>query len=522
MRVSSFLVAGFTTLVYHCSAVLADLSYTCENVTLYRGVAETAPFYIVNSTTIAANRTAQLPEYCYLQAVIGGRINAWAKLPAAPDYNGRFVQWGCGGACGINPFDGEQDNRTTALVEGYALTTTDMGNSGDGSFFPFFNDLQCKIDWGYEATHLTAVFSRLLVEAYYGSAPRYAYFIGSSTGGRQGLVEAQRFPGDFDGIVSVAPAYNETGITTYQMSWNTAACIYNTANTSDPVLTTEALSLISEAILDACDGEDGMVDGIIANPRGCSFNLTALACSSGPPNSSQCLSPAAVAAARSMFVGPRNSEGIYLTLEGLLPGSEAAWTGSLCPTGGQTAGFYTFATQYLSYYVFNPDVVGGLEAYDFNMDTPLRETAYTESFEYGGISDLSRFKQLGGRLIMAQGLRDPAVPPWFATDYYQRVVTAMGGYERTVDFFRYYEMPGVNHVSGGPGADSWDQIGLISAWVERDEAPETITAYHLDDGAVNFTRPLYPWPFLPYYNGNTSEFYAFNASGSTLRGYTIY
>ncbi|KAI1611715.1 feruloyl esterase [Exophiala viscosa] len=477
----------------------------------------------IQATIASHPLTPNNAEYCYIQAVIGGRINAWAKLPATSDYNGRFVQWGCGGACGINPFDSDQDNQTTALVEGYALTTTDMGNSGDGSFFPFFNNLQCKIDWGYQATHATAVFSKLLVKAYYGSAPSYAYFIGSSTGGRQGLVEAQRFPGDSDGIVSVAPAYNETGITTYQMSWNTAACISNDTDTTDPILTADQLTFITDAVLDACDGEDGLVDGILSNPRACSFNLTALACSSGLiSNSSQCLSAAAVAAARSIYVGPQNSNGTYLTLEGLLPGSEGAWSGPLCPTEEETAGFYTFATQYFSYYVFNPDAVGGIEAYDFSMDTPISETAYTENFEHGGISDLFKFKELGGRLIMSQGLRDYAVPPWFARDYYQRVITTMGGYESTVDFFKYYEMPGVNHVSGGPGADTWDEIGLIAAWVERGEAPGTIMASHLDDGVVNFTRPLYPYPSLPYYNSNTSEFYAFNASASGLRGYDIY
>ena len=442
MWVRSSLAAGLTALLHCCSLVLADSSYTCENVTLYEGVAETETFYVVNATNIPANETAQLPQYCYIQAVIGGRINAWAKLPATSDYNGRFVQWGCGGACGINPFDSDQDNHTTALVEGYALTTTDMGNSGDGSFFPFYNNLQCKIDWGYQATHVTAVFSKLLIKAYYGSAPSYAYFIGSSTGGRQGLVEAQRFPGDFSGIVSVAPAYNETGITTYQMSWNTAACISNATDTVDPILTADQLTFITDAVLDTCDGADGLVDGIISNPRACSFNLTALACSSGS-NSSQCLSAAAVAAARNIYVGPQNSNGTYLTLEGLLPGSEGAWSGPLCPTEGETASFYTFATQYLSYYVFDPDAVGGIEAYDFSMDTPIQETAYTENFEYGGISDLFKFKELGGRLIMAQGLRDYAVPPWFARDYYQRVITTMGGYESTVDFFRYYEMPGM-------------------------------------------------------------------------------
>jgi hypothetical protein len=198
----------------------------------------------------------------------------------------------------------------------------------------------------------------------------------------------------------------------------------------------------------ACDAADGLVDGIITSPRSCKFDLSTLACgniTNTAANSTYCLSPNALSAATKMYGPPLNSKGAKLTPEGLLPGSEIHWPGSYIaspPKAGAQGGFYAFAVEYLSYYAFHPDPAEPIQPKDFSMDTPISKSTYIENLEYGGAADLGYFKQLGGKLIVTQGLQDQAVAPWFASNYYKRVLAAMGGRENTDEFMRYYEMPG--------------------------------------------------------------------------------
>ncbi|RDW91434.1 carboxylic ester hydrolase-17 [Coleophoma crateriformis] len=500
---------------------VAQAAFSCSNITLFGGVTETDTFYVTSSSLVAADAATAVPEHCNITARIGGRITVWAHLPT--EWNGRFSQYGCGGGCGYNPFEDGTDT-AAPLKAGYAISTTDMGNP-ERNYIAFYNNIQGKLDWGYLATHLTAMFSKQLIKAYYGSAPTYSYHIGGSTGGRQGLVEAQRYPDEFDGIVAIAPAYNETGVTTYQITWMSQVAVANDSALT-PLITANDTALIYAATLDACDELDGLKDGIIVSPRLCNFSVSTLACSNGSSpliNATACLSPTAVSVAEKIYSGPVNSAGIHLTLEGLLPGSEANWDGAYIaspPGYGAQGSFYAFAVQYLSYYAFFPDPPQPIQPVDFSMDTPLSATAYIENFEYGGNADLQKFQQLGGKLVMLQGLLDEAVAPWFAQDYFERVVTAMGGRQEVDPFFRYFEMPGVNHVSGGPGADTFDELALIAAWVENGTAPEVIIASHVVNDVVEFTRPLYPWPLQAYYNstagGNVSEassFYAADTAG---------
>jgi hypothetical protein len=219
------------------------------------------------------------------------------------------------------------------------------------------------------------------------------------------------------------------------------------------LITANDTALIRVALLDACDGDDGLVDGIITSPRSCKFDVSTLACSnitSSLANSSYCLSDDALTAAKKMYSPPVNSKGVNLTLEGLLLGSEVNWPGSYIasPPGiGAQGGFYSFAVDFLSNYAFNPDPAQEIQPKDFSMDTPITKSSYVENFEYGGVADISHFKQLGGKLILAQGLQDQAVAPWFASNYYKRVLTALGGRKAVDEFMRYYELPGKFHLT---------------------------------------------------------------------------
>lgn len=365
-----------------------------------------------------------------------------------------------------------------------------------------------RIDWGYLSTHLTAVMGKQLLSAYYGREAEFSYHLGSSTGGRQSLVEAQRYPEDFNGVFAIAPAYNETGVTTYSISWTARAALLDETSFT-PAITNSEADLIHATALKACDGMDGLEDGIVSLPRLCHFDLDPLICgttSTVSLTNTTCISPTALEAAKKIYSGPVSSLTSFKQApEGLLPGSEIAWQGTYIPSlHNSPSAWYTFSTSFLSNFAFWPDPVETLTPFSVNLSDPglLRSTSKTESLEYGGIADMTKFRQLGGKIIMTQGLNDVAVAPGFARDLFERVGVAMTEEGRD-EFVRYFEMPGVNHVSGGPGADTYDALGLIVDWVEKGKAPETIIATHLDDdGHVEFARPLFRYSMVAGYKGS--------------------
>ncbi|KAH9219359.1 feruloyl esterase [Leptodontidium sp. 2 PMI_412] len=476
------------------------LALACTNLTSLTGTADVDTWAITSSQTSFLNNIT----YCNISGTISSRIRVWLKLPTAQSWNGRYVQIGCGGACGNNPFSNTYFDINGTLSSGYALATTDMGvpSSGD-NFGPMHDDLQMRIDWGYLATHLTSVMGKQVVEAVYGREAAYAYHLGSSTGGRQSLVEAQRYPEDFNGVFAIAPAYNETGVTTFSIAWTARAMLEDEIDFTPAVTGAEA-DLIHARVLEECDRLDGLVDGIVSLPRLCHPDLESLVC--GSPNrtiNGTCISAKAFEAVKKVYSGSVSLTGQKQVPEGLLPGSEASWKGTYIPsTTGQPSAWYTFAKSFLSYYAFWPDPVVPVTPFSVNLTDPelIRQTSKTESLEYGGVADMEKFHLLGGKVIMTQGLQDVAVAPGFAKDLWERVGVAMGS-ERE-NFFRYFEMPGVNHVSGGPGADQYDALGVLVDWVENGIAPEVIVASHLgDDGNAEFTRPLYQYPMIAVYDG---------------------
>lgn len=384
------------------------------------------------------------------------------------------------------------------------------------NFDPMHNNFQMRMDWGYLSTHLTAVIGKQLLQAYYGRDVEYAYHLGSSTGGRQSLVEAQRFPEDFGGVFAVAPAYNETGVTTYSISWTARAALLDETSFITAI-TNEEAEVIHASVLKACDVLDGLEDGIVSLPRLCHPDLEILVCAtnSAMAANATCISPTALEAAKKIYSGPISSlTGAKQVPEGLLPGSEIAWQGTYIPSiSGSPSAWYTFSASFLSSYAFWPDPVVPLTPFSVNLSDPslLLETSKMESLEYGGVADMTKFAQLGGKIIMTQGLNDVAVAPGFARNLFERVGAAISSEVRD-GFMRFFEMPGVNHVSGGPGADTYDALSLLVDWVEKGRAPETIEAAHLDDdGNVEFTRPLFRYPMVAGYNGsgNVSDWRSF-------------
>lgn len=481
------------------------LAYGCgTNITSLTGKADLESWIITSANSTSLGNIS----YCDISATIGGRIGVWMKLPQT--WNGRYVQIGCGGACGYNPLESDSTyagfRLNGTLEAGYALGSTDMGvpNSTD-NYGPMAGNLQMRIDWAYLATHLAAVMGRQLIGAAYGSEPVYSYHLGGSTGGRQGLVEAQRYPEDFDGVFAIAPAYNETGVTVYSIASTARATLLDETNFTAAITDAES-DLIHSAVLEACDGLDGLEDGIISLPRLCHFDPASLVCPSDgtAAGNTSCISSTALEAARKVYSGPISSlTGARQVPEGLLPGSEQSWQGTYIPsTAGEPSVWYAFAKSLLSHYAFWPDPATPLTPFSVDYGGPalLRQTSKVESLAYGGAADMSKFKLLGGKMVVTQGLQDVAVAPGFARDFWERAGLAMGGGRE--EFMRFYEMPGVEHVSGGPGADMYDALGIIVGWVEEGVAPDVVVASHLDDGGeVEFTRPLYQYPLVAGYDG---------------------
>jgi hypothetical protein len=462
-------------------------------------------------TQVTATRfvpvAAGVAAHCEVAGYVASNVGFELVLPVA-GWNGKFLQIGCGGFCGsITP--GACDN---VLSHGYACLVTDLGHKStalDGKWA--YNNVQTKIDFAYRATHVVTLAGKAITQSFFGRAPAHAYFLGCSTGGRQGLVEAQRFPWDYDGIVSGAPVISETG--------DAMAVLWNVVSTlgpgGKPLLTPDDLRLVHAAAVASCDRDDGVADGLIGDPRTCRFDPAALVCTGG--RTSDCLTPAQAAAVKKIYGGPVNSRGERLYTGGALPGSELNWIDSyLAPDGGVST-YGRFMTDFFAYMGFVPDPGPGWKPADFDWDRDYRRLGMMESLYSGSNPDLRKFKAAGGKLIIYQGWADQSVLPLNIIDYYDTAERTMGGRTPTREFMRLYMVPGMNHCTGGEGAHSIDYLAHLEAWVEAGKAPDVLRAVHpkaaatggswwgvpLPGGAdVEFSRPVYPYPLQARYKGH--------------------
>jgi feruloyl esterase len=440
---------------------------------------------------------ADLPALCRVAATLTPspdsdiRIEVW--MPTS-NWNGKFQAVGNGGWLGaiIHPALGE------ALRHGYATAGTDTGHTSgvmDASWA--MGHPEKVTDFAYRAVHLMTVRAKQIIEAFYGAAPRLSYWNGCSSGGKQGLKEAQRFPGDFDGIVAGAPAYDWTHLT--------AATVWaGLVTLGDPAdyIPKEKYGLLHQAAVDACDGLDGVEDALIDDPRECRFDPEVLRCPAA--ETPTCLTAAQVRSARRLYGPARFSTGKAF-FPGLEPGSELGW------------GFLTEgpepnpigSTHYK--YIVHADADWDPRTMDFDKDVPL-----ADRLDRGTIAatdpDLSAFRARGGKLIMYHGWADALIVPRSSIHYYEEVASTMGGFEKTREFFRLFMAPGMGHCGGGEGPDRFDAVGALEAWVEQGTAPDAMIASHETDGKVDRTRPLCPYPQHANWTGSGSTDDAANFS----------
>lgn len=475
-----------------------------------------APTHITEAKWIAEHATA--PAYCRVRGYVEPHVGFEILLPGLR-WNGKFIEMGCGGACGIIDEQACHD----PLRRRYACITSDAGHRGDSGDWKWAKDnLPAKRDYGYRGAHVTALVGKALTQLYYGEPPRKSYFDGCSTGGRQAMVEAERFPWDFNGIIAGAPPLNFTANSLAQL-WASLAA---TNAAGKAILTPASVQLVHQAVLAQCDLDDGVRDGIVGNPAACNFDPGRLLCKAG--RSKGCLSSAQVAAARKIYAGPFAGTS-SLSQGGYMPGSELQWVGADLSADGGRGFLYSYDEGKFRYVAFLPDPGPGWQPTDLDFHADYRRLGMMESLYSASNPDLSQFKRNGGKLLMYEGWNDPFEPPVATTQYYDAVVRFMGGRAATQDFYRLFMVPGMGHCAGGEGAWSIDYLSSLERWVEQGRAPNELVGWHLrlppdpatpqyfppHPGEATFSRPVYPYPLRAMYEGagDTTSAASFRAAG---------
>jgi len=432
---------------------------------------------------------------CSVEGVLAPAIGFQVVLPTAT-WQQRYLQTGCGGLCGRISLNVSAADGCLPLTEGqFVIASSDMGHRGPGGVFG--EDPQKRIDFAHRGMHLTAVAAKALINEYYGQAPTYSYFVGCSDGGREGLMEAQRYPDDFDGIVAGAPAMHFSVQNSFYHAWQARS---NSDANGEAILRAERLPLLNTAVIAACDDLDGISDGLITDPRACNFDPASIRCDDDAVPAG-CLTSAEVDAATNLYRGPHDQDtGVPLTLGGPQPGSELSWPGVFVPRPGEERIFSTvIANDALGNLIYetNPAAPYSIEQLSFDL------AAFDEIRPLNGLysssnPDLRAFDAAGGKLILWHGWSDPHISPINTIAYFETVEMLLGA-ETTSRLARLYLLPGVYHCSGGTGPSRIDLLSAVMAWVENDVAPGAIESR---DENGRRSLPVYPYPFVASHTGD--------------------
>jgi len=465
---------------------------------------------IVQIAAAAMPAASGAPAHCRVTGLLAPEIAFEVSLPSK--WNGRFYMIGNGGHAGEALDDpARAAQRIAALQLGFAFAQTNTGHDArkePGGTFVLSNP-QKAIDYAWRAVHLTATTAKDITKDYYGKAISRAYWNSCSNGGRQGLIEAERFPDDFDGIVANAPWVDQTGFTIGSL-WNQKAL-------SAAPVTAAKLALVAGKVMAKCDAIDGLKDGLIDDPRKCDFDprRDVPACTAGA-DSADCLTGAQAETVAKIYSGPMSNGKPYFP--GYMPGSEAVTSGGFGAAAGSApvSGWmnvivsaqpddkpadFNLGENTMRYLVFNPPKPDyDYKTFDFDRDTHLLDN--WSKLADAKNPDLSKFHKRGGKLLMTYGWADPILEPMAGVNYYEQAVAKNG--PATSDFFRLFMVPGMAHCGGGVGPDRHDPVTAMINWVEKDKAPASMVASRVVGGQVVRTRPLCAYPQVARYAGQGS------------------
>jgi feruloyl esterase len=465
---------------------------------------------VTSGTLVTPNSLTltNLPAFCRVQGLskptTDSSIFFEVWLPSAT-WNGKFLSSGEGGYAGVPNYtrrglDGGLDE---LLRRGYATASTDTGHSASDPWWAVGHP-ERALDYLYRAKHLVTVAAKGVIRAYYGRPPARSYFNSCSNGGRQALIEIQRFPDDYDGYVVGAP-WNFQSHSNAGFVWNAQAL------TAAPI-PPEKLPAINAAVLDACDGNDGLVDGVISDPARCAFDPGVLLCQGAETHS--CLTPPQLDTLNKIYAGPRNPRTGEKIFPGFIRGGEDGWAGLVTnlTASGLASGYFANLTF--------EDRAWDYRTFDFD-----RDMAYAD-MKVGVMgnaidTDLSAAKSRGVKIIQYHGWNDQTLQPEYSPEYYEAVASAMGGMAKTRSWYRLFMVPAMRHCYFGPGATSFGAVGqqippardevhdiqtALERWVEFGEPPnKMIATKYTDDAAttrtIELTRPLCAYPTVPHYKG---------------------
>ena len=468
---------------------LAKLALPHSTVTLAQSVAAGQLTLPVGAVPVFPGATApdfsKLPALCRVAATLRPtsdsdiKIEVWLPQSGpASGWNGKLEAVGNGAWAGNIVYR----DLASAVSGGYAAASTDTGHTERTAVFVVGHP-EKLVDFAYRAVHEMTLAAKAITTAYYGKAPARVYFNGCSTGGRQALAEAQRYPDDYDGIIAGAAANYPTHLQGAQV-WTTKI-----TNQDNGYIPPAKYALIHNAALAACDALDGVKDRVLEDPRRCHFDPQALACKAG--DSDQCLTAAQVEVARKIYAGPGAS-----IFPGLERGSEMGWA---TLSGPKPMALAAETYQYLVFHDPN---------WDYKTFDAARDIAKADQ-EIGPLMNstdpnLRPFFKHEGRLLMYHGWADPGIAPQNSVNYFAAVEDTLGGKLKATNSIRLFMVPGMGHCAGGDGTDDFDKIAALDAWVESGKPPDHIVAAHKTKGVVDRTRPLCPYPETAHYKGSGS------------------
>lgn len=511
---SASAVAATTTL---SPSAIAPVQ-TCAQLTqLDLGALPGASTEITSAAPLAAGSNSQGDwAACDVKGTIAPQIQFELLLPTAT-WQGDYLQDGCGGYCGSVHIATVAATGCLPLTSGaFAVASDNEGHFGGAGFSASFGaDPTLRASFGYQSEHQLALAAKAIIAKFYGTAVRHSYYDGCSQGGHEGLTEAQRFPDDFNGIISGSPASVLTELNVFYQGWMSQA---NTAADGSPILTLADLAPLHQAVVSACDAEDGTVDGLISDPLACHFDPGSIACDSR--STGFCLTPAQVITVRKLYEGPRDAHGTLLYPGWQLPGSELNWVAWLVPPAPGAATIDQGIAQETLRYIVNTGIDGDASFRDVQFtDASFARLTQADDGTYDAIDpDLSAFRAAGGKLILWAGWADPAISPVGTVAYYQAVQDRMGGAAATSQFTRLFMLPGVSHCGGGQGPSTFDALTAITNWVTKGEAPASLLTSTVDStGKTTATRPVFPYPLMAVdtTGGPVNQAASFTAQPST-------
>jgi feruloyl esterase len=472
-------------------------SKACDALSSFKGEG------IVSISARVVAATADTPKHCRVTGTITPEVAFEISLPDV--WNRRFYMTGNGGLAGDAMDTPNSPDRTSALSNGFVHARTNTGHDNrkepSGSFI--MSNPQKAIDYAYRAVHVTADLAKKVANDYYARPVTFSYWNSCSNGGRQGLLEVQRYPADFDGVVANAPWVDQTGFMVGAM-WNQKVL------TETPVPATK-MPLLAEKVMAKCDAVDGLKDGLIDDPRKCSFDPArdVPACSQGA-DGPDCLTPAQASAIAKIYSGPVSNgkpffPGFMLGSEQLVTGQggnvASSWSGAIIPAQptAKPADF-NLAEGIMKYLVLDPPQPN-YDTMTFDYDKAASTVARWSKLADAKDADLSAFRKRGGKLIMTYGWADQILQPMMGVKYYESILARD---KNAPNYARLFMAPGMTHCAGGLGPDRNDAVTAVIDWVEKGKAPDQLIASKVADGKTVRTRPLCPYPQVARYQGQGS------------------